>query len=57
MVALVLILGRPWSPRPSRHYAGGQRVHQPADPVLAERTWEFVEFMTPLIAQAAAEAG
>jgi predicted nucleotidyltransferase len=34
-----------------------QRVHQPADPVLAERTWEFVEFMTPLIAQAAAEAG
>ena len=32
-----------------------QRVHQMADPVLAERTWEFVEFMTPLIAQAAFE--
>jgi hypothetical protein len=29
------------------------RVHQPADPGLAERTWEFVEFMTPLIADAA----
>lgn len=32
------------------------RVHQLADPVLAERTWEFVEFMAPLIAQAAFEA-
>jgi hypothetical protein len=32
------------------------RVHQQADPVLAERSWEFVEFMTPLIAQAASEA-
>jgi predicted nucleotidyltransferase len=31
------------------------RVHQQADPVLAERSWEFVEFMTPLIAQAASE--
>jgi Domain of unknown function (DUF4111) len=29
------------------------RVHQLADPMLAERTWEFVEFMTPLIARAA----
>ncbi|MCW2792080.1 MAG: hypothetical protein JWO76_1178 [Nocardioides sp.] len=28
-------------------------VHRPADPVLAERSWEFVEYMTPLIAQAA----
>jgi hypothetical protein len=32
------------------------RVPQPADPVLAECSWEFVEFMTPLIAQAASEA-
>lgn len=32
------------------------RVHQLADPVLAGRTWEFVEFMTPLIAQAASRA-
>jgi aminoglycoside adenylyltransferase-like protein len=31
-----------------------QRVHQLADPSLAERTWEFIEFMAPLIAQAAA---
>jgi hypothetical protein len=30
-----------------------QRVHQSADPVLAERTWQFVEYMTPRIAQAA----
>lgn len=33
-----------------------KRVHQLADPVLAERTWEFIEFMAPLIAQAASEA-
>jgi predicted nucleotidyltransferase len=33
-----------------------QRVRETADPVLAERTWEFVELMTPLISQAAAEA-
>lgn len=32
------------------------RVHQLADPVLAKRTWEFIEFMAPLIAQAASEA-
>jgi predicted nucleotidyltransferase len=32
-----------------------RRVHQTADPVLADRTWEFVQFMTPLIAQAADE--
>ncbi len=32
------------------------RARQRADPVLAERTWEFVEFMTPLIAQAASAA-
>lgn len=31
------------------------RVHQLADPVLAERTWEFIEFMAPLIAKAASE--
>jgi hypothetical protein len=30
-------------------------VHQLADPVLAERTWEFIEFMAPLIAKAASE--
>jgi hypothetical protein len=30
-----------------------QRVNQLADPVLAPRTWEFVEFMAPLIARAA----
>jgi predicted nucleotidyltransferase len=30
------------------------RVHQWADPALAERTWEFVEYMTPLIGRAAA---
>ena len=30
-----------------------QRVHQLADPALAERTWEFVEFMNPLITRAA----
>jgi Domain of unknown function (DUF4111) len=29
------------------------RVLQLADPVLAVRTWEFVEFMTPLIGRAA----
>lgn len=29
-----------------------QRAHQLVDPVLAERTWEFVEFMTPLIVRA-----
>jgi hypothetical protein len=29
------------------------RVHQLADPARAERTWEFVEFMAPLVAQAA----
>jgi Domain of unknown function (DUF4111) len=33
-----------------------QRAHQVADPVLSERTWAFVEFMTPLIAQAASPA-
>lgn len=33
-----------------------QRAHQLADPVLAERTWEFVEFMTPLIVQAVSGA-
>jgi hypothetical protein len=33
-----------------------QRVHQRADPVLAARTWEFDEFLAPLIAQAASEA-
>ena len=33
-----------------------QRVHQTVDPVLANRTWEFVQFMTSLIAQAAFEA-
>ena len=33
-----------------------QRIHRTADPVLAERTREFVEFITPLIAQAAADA-
>lgn len=33
------------------------RVHQLADPVLAERTWKLIEFMAPLIAQAASEAG
>lgn len=32
------------------------RVHQLADPMLAERTWEFVEYITPLIAEAAAQA-
>lgn len=32
-----------------------QRIHQTADAVLAERTWEFVEFITPLITQAAFE--
>ena len=30
-----------------------QRVHQLADPLLAERTWDFVNFMTPLITEAA----
>jgi hypothetical protein len=30
-----------------------QRAQQAADPVLALRTWEFVEFITPLIARAA----
>ncbi|MFZ2013573.1 MAG: aminoglycoside adenylyltransferase domain-containing protein [Nocardioides sp.] len=29
------------------------RIHQLADPTRAERTWEFIEFMAPLIAQAA----
>jgi hypothetical protein len=29
------------------------RVHQQADWARAERTWEFIEFMAPLIAQAA----
>jgi hypothetical protein len=29
------------------------RVHQLADPDLAERTWEFIQFMAPLIAEAA----
>lgn len=29
------------------------RVHQLAHPVRAERTWEFITFMAPLIAQAA----
>lgn len=29
------------------------RVHRSADPVLAERTWEFVELMTPMITKAA----
>ena len=29
------------------------RAHRHADPVPAERTWEFVEFMTPVIARAA----
>lgn len=29
------------------------RVHQLADPSRAERTWKFIEFMAPLIAQAA----
>ena len=33
-----------------------QRVHHLADPVLARRTWEFVDHMTPLIVHAAAEA-
>lgn len=32
------------------------RAHQLADPVLAERTWEFIEFMARLIARAASEA-
>jgi hypothetical protein len=30
-----------------------QRVHRAADPALATRTWEFVQFVTPLIIQAA----
>jgi hypothetical protein len=29
------------------------RVHQQADSARAERSWEFIEFMAPLIAQAA----
>lgn len=33
------------------------RVRQPADPVRAERTWEFVEVMAPLIARAASADG
>jgi hypothetical protein len=33
-----------------------ERAHRPADPVLAERTWEFVEYLTPLIAEAAYDA-
>jgi predicted nucleotidyltransferase len=32
------------------------RVRQAADPVLATRTWEFVEVMTPLIVRASTEA-
>jgi predicted nucleotidyltransferase len=30
-----------------------RRVHQRADPALASRTWDFVEFMTPLVVHAA----
>jgi hypothetical protein len=33
------------------------RVHQLADPARAERTWAFIEFMAPLIAQAATTPG
>lgn len=32
------------------------RVHQMTDPVLADGTWEFIEFMAPLIARATSEA-
>jgi hypothetical protein len=32
-----------------------RRVHQQADPSRAERTWQFIEFVTPLIAHAAAQ--
>jgi hypothetical protein len=32
-----------------------QRVHQQADPSLAQRTWQFIEFITPLIAHAATQ--
>lgn len=30
-----------------------QRLRQPADPALMQRTWEFVELITPMIAKAA----
>jgi Domain of unknown function (DUF4111) len=33
------------------------RVHQAADPMRAERTWQFVLFMAPLIAHAASDDG
>lgn len=33
------------------------RVHRLADPARAERTWEFIQFMAPLIARAALSHG
>jgi hypothetical protein len=32
------------------------RVHQSADPALAQRTWEFIELLAPLIAGAAGDS-
>ncbi|MFA6300211.1 MAG: aminoglycoside adenylyltransferase domain-containing protein [Nocardioides sp.] len=34
-----------------------QRVHRATDPALTTRTWEFVQFVTPLIASAASNPG